>query len=197
MAPFDPAAPDVMEIQVYCELFLSLFGGPLWKYRIAHGRGQMGRRRCTYVHPDDDAEGMAAFTSDDATLWAAAASDGGSSDATTCCRSVLHPSTRSSTSGTYVSHHTCPIDTPAACTYAVADWSFRSLSPSSQGPRCVRRDLPIGRAASRRPVHGRSRQRGRRRRGVAAGVCLHRPALHAQPLHALPSHNATGKPCMA
>jgi len=51
---------------------------------------------------------------------------------------------------------------------------------SCQGPGRVRRHLPGGRPA-RRPVRRRRRGRGGGR-GVAAGVHLHRAALHALPL---------------
>ncbi|XP_066353645.1 uncharacterized protein [Miscanthus floridulus] len=113
--------------------------------------------------------------------------------ATTCCRSVLHPTTRSSTSGTYVLH--VPDRRAGGVHVPTPSLELRSLSPSSQGPAGrVRRHLPAGPPA-RRAVRGRiRRQRRRRGGGVAAGVLLHRAALHAHPRHALPSHNAAGEP---
>ncbi|XP_066353649.1 uncharacterized protein [Miscanthus floridulus] len=143
MPPFQPAA--------------SLLG---CKYR-----GQMVRRRCT-SHPDDDAEGMAAFAGDAPTAHAVGR--------------------RRQRRG--------PIR-PRRPPHVVVRCCIRRPVHLPQGPAGrVRRHLPAGPPA-RRAVRGRiRRQRRRRGGGVAAGVLLHRAALHAHPRHALPSHNAAGEP---
>ncbi|XP_066353650.1 uncharacterized protein [Miscanthus floridulus] len=104
MPPFQPAA--------------SLLG---CKYR-----GQMVRRRCT-SHPDDDAEGMAAFAGDAPTAHAVGRRRQRRGPirprrpphvVVRCCirRPVHLPQVRT--------YYTCPIDVPAACTYLRRHWNF-------------------------------------------------------------------------
>ncbi|XP_066353644.1 uncharacterized protein [Miscanthus floridulus] len=200
MPPFQPAASllGCKYRYVYTQLFLSFFGWwsgvemlhrawqgpngapamyvPPGRRRGGHGRVRRRRPHGPRCGPPPPATGAHQTPA-----------------ATTCCRSVLHPTTRSSTSGTYVLH--VPDRRAGGVHVPTPSLELRSLSPSSQGPAGrVRRHLPAGPPA-RRAVRGRiRRQRRRRGGGVAAGVLLHRAALHAHPRHALPSHNAAGEP---